>query len=99
MFVIIGIILLLLWLIDYAVHPAASSLVNLLLLFAAISFGLDYLRGRSIWDRRRDWDHRPAKPHRVNVSRAARWVGNGFRGSPTEDTSQAESDHAQATRG
>src|SRR4029077_12421780 len=59
MLVVIGTILLLVWIIDYAVPLNAGSLIDLLLLFAAISFGLDYLRGRSALDQRPNWDHRP----------------------------------------
>ena len=47
MLTIVGIILLLVWLVDYAVQLTAGSLVHLLLLFEAISFGLDFLRSRS----------------------------------------------------
>jgi hypothetical protein len=66
MLTIIGIIPLLVWLFDYAVHLTVGSLVQLLLLFAAISFGLDFLRSRSSngRERRPNWDHRPPKEHR-----------------------------------
>src|SRR5262249_28703924 len=46
MLVIVGMILLLTWIIDHALHLEPSSLVNLLLLFATISFVLDFLRER-----------------------------------------------------
>jgi hypothetical protein len=81
MLVVIGIILLLVWLFDYAVHLTAGSLIDLLLLFAAISFGLDYIGGRSAWDRRRNWDHRPPKVHRRTLRLASRWLRQRFRGS------------------
>jgi hypothetical protein len=98
MLVIIGIILLLLWLIDYAVHPGASSLVDLLLIFAAISFGLDYLRGRSGWDRRPNWDHRPSTAHRRRMTLAARWVRNRFRGPQSAVGPDEESEPVRPTR-
>ena len=61
MLVFIGIILLLAWLIDHAVHLTAGSLIDLLLIFAAISFALDILRPpRS--ERTPNWDHRPPRP-------------------------------------
>lgn len=57
MLVIVGIILLLAWLFDYAVHLTAGSLVDLLLILATISFALDFLRTRE--ENRPRWDHRP----------------------------------------
>ena len=47
MLVIVGMILLLTWIIDHAIHLTPSSLVDLLLLFATISFVLDFLRERA----------------------------------------------------
>jgi amino acid transporter len=80
MLVIVGIILLLLWLFDYAVHLTAGSLIDLLLIFATISFALDFLRDRSPSDRRPDWDHRPPKAHRRRIVLAARWLRHRVRG-------------------
>jgi hypothetical protein len=62
MLVIVGMILLLTWTFDYAFHLAPSSLVNLLLLFATISFVLDFLREReNIRHPRPGWDAMPPK--------------------------------------
>jgi hypothetical protein len=83
MLVIIGMILLLLWLIDHAIHPSVSSLIDLLLLFAAISFGLDYLRSWTGGRLRPKWDHRPQTEQRRRVAVAFRWIRNRFRGSGT----------------
>lgn len=83
MLVIVGIILLLLWLLDYAVHLTAGSLVDLLLLFAVISFALDFMRGRGSSDRRPGWDHRPTRGQR--------------RGAKPEQP-KAAGDGAEATR-
>lgn len=62
MLVIVGMILLLTWIFDYAVHLTPSSLVNLLLLFATISFVLDFLREReNMRHPRPGWDAMPPK--------------------------------------
>ena len=81
MLVLIGIILLLVWIIDYAVPLNAGSLIDLLLLFAAISFGLDYLRGRSAMDQRPNWDHRPPSAFRRRMTLAGRKVRGLIGGS------------------
>ena len=57
---------------DYAVHLTASSLIDLLLLFAAISFALDFVRDRGDSDQRPNWDHRPPTGHRRRMTLAAR---------------------------
>jgi hypothetical protein len=101
MLVAIGIILLLAWLFEYAINLTAGSLVDLLLLFAAIAFGLDFLRRRSVWDRRPNWDHRPPKAYRRPVHALNRWVRN--RSRHTKDASpmppKADRETAPATRG
>ena len=81
MLVAIGIILLLAWLFDYATHLTPGSLVDLLLLFAAISFALDYIRKRSVWDRRPNWDHRPPRAYRRPVHALNRWLRDRSRGA------------------
>lgn len=97
MLVFIGIILLLLWLFDYAVHLTAGSLINLLLIFAAISFSLDFLRGRSPSDRRPNWDHRPPRPHRRRLTLAARWLRHRIRGFRRPSQRKARRDRARDT--
>jgi Family of unknown function (DUF5670) len=101
MLVAIGIILLLVWLFDYAVHLTAGSLIDLLLLFAAISFALDYIRGRSAWDRRPNWDHRPPKAYRRPVHSMSRWLRDRSRDTDAAGPSslKTEGEHAPATRG
>ena len=84
MLVVVGIILLLAWIINYAVPLNAGSLIDLLLLFAAISFGLDYLRSRNAADRRPNWDHRPPKEYQRRFTLAGRKLKNMFRGSNSE---------------
>jgi hypothetical protein len=101
MLVAIGIILLLAWLFDYAVHLTAGSLIDLLLLFAAISFALDYIRGRSSWDRRPNWDHRPPKAYRHPVNAVSRWLrdrspGAGDASVTSEKTSTAQAPAARS---
>jgi len=98
MLVFIGIILLLAWLFDYAVHLAAGSLIDLLLIFAAISFGLDFLRGRSASDRRPNWDHRPPREYRRRMTLAARWLRHRLRGFRSPSRRQARRDREQAAR-
>ena len=62
MLVIVGMILLLTWIFDHAVHLTPSSLVNLLLLFATISFVLDFLREReNMRHPRPGWDAMPPR--------------------------------------
>jgi hypothetical protein len=62
MLVIVGMILLLTWTFDYALHLTPSSLVNLLLLFATISFGLDFLREReNLRHPKPGWDAMPPR--------------------------------------
>jgi len=62
MLVIVGMILLLTWIFDHAIHLTPSSLVNLLLLFASISLVLDFLRERgNLQDPRPGWDAMPRR--------------------------------------
>lgn len=63
MFPIIGIILLVMWLLDYAFHLTAGSLVNLLLIFAVVAFIIDFFGrpGAAVWEKKANWDHRPTK--------------------------------------
>jgi hypothetical protein len=84
MLVVVGIILLLVWLVDQAVPLNAGSLIDLLLLFAAISFGLDYLRRRSKHDRRPNWDHRPPKEYRRRMTLLGRSIKQRLGGSHDE---------------
>jgi hypothetical protein len=61
MLVIIGMILLLTWIFDHAFHLTAGSLINLLLIFASISFALDFVREDKVMEPRPGWDARPAR--------------------------------------
>ena len=71
MLVIVGMILLLTWIFEHAFHLTADSLVNLLLIFASISFALDFIREQEITVPRPGWDHRP---RRLRVGSATRWI-------------------------
>jgi hypothetical protein len=72
MLVIIGMILLLTWIFDHAFHLTADSLINLLLIFAGISFALDFFRDRDTMEPRPGWDNRPPKAHIASVARSIR---------------------------
>jgi hypothetical protein len=93
MLVVVGIILLLAWIINYAVPLNAGSLIDLLLLFAAISFGLDYLRSRSRsgskLDARPNWD-RPPKEYQRRITLAGRKIKNVFRSSGDDDAGKGD---------
>jgi len=78
MLVLIGMILLLTWIFDHAFHLTADSLVNLLLLFASISFALDFLREREVMMPRPGWDDRPPKLRFVSL---VRWLRHRFHSS------------------
>jgi hypothetical protein len=82
MLVIIGMILLLTWIFDHALHLTPDSIVNLLLIFASISFALDYLRERDV-EPRPGWDDLPPKSR---LGALVRWIRRGFDSStpPTE---------------
>jgi hypothetical protein len=71
MLVIVGMILLLTWIFEHAFHLTADSLVNLLLIFASISFALDFIREQEITEPRPGWDDRPRRLRFVSV---ARWT-------------------------
>jgi hypothetical protein len=71
MLVIIGMILLLTWIFDHAFHLTADSLINLLLIFASISFALDFVREDKVMDPRPGWD---ARPPRSSGGAIGRWL-------------------------
>jgi hypothetical protein len=98
MLVVIGTILLLVWIIDYAVPLNAGSLIDLLLLFAAISFGLDYLRGRSALDQRPNWDHRPPSAVRRRMTLAGRKIRTLFGGPGDDAAGKGEDEQSQEAR-
>jgi hypothetical protein len=79
MLVIVGMILLLTWIFEHAFHLTADSLMNLLLLFASISFALDFVREREVTEIRPGWDDRPRKLGMGNVSR---WLRQRRNSSP-----------------
>ncbi|MGA2430987.1 MAG: DUF5670 family protein [Candidatus Acidiferrum sp.] len=79
MLVIIGMILLLTWIFDHAFHLTADSLINLLLIFASISFALDFVREDKVMDPRPGWDARPA---RFGSGSIARWLRHRLNPSP-----------------
>ena len=78
MLTMIGIVLLVVWLFDYAFHLAPRSLVHLLLVLAVIAFLMDLIlnRGASYWDKRLPSNDRP--PTRANrmMRIGNRWVRN-----------------------
>jgi hypothetical protein len=92
--VLVGIILLLLWLFEYAVHLTAGSLFDLLLIFAAISFGLDFLRERDETGPRPGWDRRPPKARPIAF--ATRWVRQRARNLRGESQDPAPRNRPQA---
>ena len=82
MLVIVGMILLLTWIFDHAVHLTPSSLVNLLLLFATISFVLDFLREReNMRHPRPGWDAMPPRGWFSSSVRRMRHKTDGGSGS------------------
>jgi len=95
MLVIIGMILLLTWIFDHAFHLGADSIVNLLLIFASISFALDYLREKDV-EPRPGWDDRPPKSR---LGAAARWIRRGFDGSAAPMAPPAEKPAAHGKGG
>jgi hypothetical protein len=72
MLVIVGMILLLTWIFEHAFHLTADSLVNLLLIFASISFALDFIREQEITEPRPGWDDRPRRHGMGSVARSIR---------------------------
>jgi hypothetical protein len=96
MLVIVGMILLLTWIFDHAVHLTPSSLVNLLLLFATISFVLDFLREReNMRHPRPGWD---AMPPRGWFSSSIRRVRQKVNAGPGTGPDQPTSSQMKATR-
>jgi hypothetical protein len=79
MLVVVGMILLLAWIFERALSLSAGSLVNLLLIFASISFALDIFRERDTMNPRPGWDHRPP---RLRISSAMRLIRRRFDGQP-----------------
>ena len=79
MLVIIGMILLLTWIFEHAFHLTADSLINLLLIFASISFALDFLRENDRTEPKPGWDDRPA---RLRLGSLGRWVRHRLNPSP-----------------
>jgi hypothetical protein len=72
MLAIVGMILLLTWILDHALHLTTDSLINLLLLFATISFALDFIRERDFMNPPPGWDARPPKVRLTGVARRIR---------------------------
>jgi hypothetical protein len=101
MLTIIGIMLLLVWLFGHAIHLTAGSLVDLLLLFAAISFGLDFLGSRSGngLERRPNWDHRPPREYRRRMTLAFRWLRQRVRSLRGSSERSGHTDRPLAARG
>jgi hypothetical protein len=95
MLVIVGMILLLTWIIDHAIHLTPSSLVNLLLLFATISFVLDFLREReNIRHPRPGWDAMPSRGWLSASVRRVRQKKDGGAGSDGPAASQMKATRA-----
>ena len=85
MLVIVGMILLLTWIFDHALHLTPSSLVNLLLLFASISFVLDFLREReNLRHPRPGWDAMPPRGWLRMSMRRVRQKVDGDSGSGSD---------------
>ena len=85
MLVVVGMILLLAWTFEHAFDLSAGSLVNLLLIFASISFALDIFRERDTMNPRPGWDHRPPRLLIVSAARAIRRRFEGhFSGTPRQ---------------
>jgi len=90
MLVIVGMILLLTWLFDHAVHLTPSSLVNLLLLFATISFVLDFLREReNMRNPKPGWDAMPPRGWFSTSVRRMRHKAGAGPGRPTSSQMKA----------
>ena len=95
MLVIVGMILLLTWIIDHAIHLAPSSLVDLLLLFATISFVLDFLREReNLRHPKPGWDAMPPKGWFGASMRRARQKKDGASGPDRPAASQMKATRA-----
>ena len=99
MLVIVGMILLLTWIIDHAIHLTPSSLVNLLLLFASISFVLDFLREReNIRHPHPGWDAMPPRGWFGSSMRRVRQKMDGGAGPETERPESPDIKQMKATR-
>ena len=95
MLVIVGMILLLTWIIDHAIHLTPSSLVDLLLLFATISFVLDFLREReNLRHPKPGWDAMPPKGWFGASMRRARQKKDGASGPDRPTASQMKATRA-----
>jgi hypothetical protein len=94
MLVIIGMILLLSWIFERAFHLTADSLVNLLLIFASISFALDFFRERDTMEPRPGWDHRPP---RLRIGSVARSIRRRFDG-PSSSLPRSAANRSRVAR-
>jgi hypothetical protein len=95
MLVIVGMILLLTWIFDHAVHLTPSSLVNLLLLFATISFVLDFMREReNIRHPRPGWDAMPSRGWFAALMRRKRQKTDGESDSDGPTSTQMKATRA-----
>jgi hypothetical protein len=92
MLVIVGMILLLTWIFERAFHLTADSLV-LLLIFASISFALDFIREQEITVPRPGWDDRP---RRLRAGSVARWIRRRLDGPSTPLPAPAEKSAADS---
>jgi hypothetical protein len=59
----------------------AGSLTNLLLIFASISFGLDFIRYRDVTEPRPGWDDRPSRKDAIT-----RWFRLRLKPAPARAT-------------
>jgi len=93
MLVIVGMILLLTWIFEHAFHLTADSLVNLLLIFASISFALDFIREQEITQPRPGWDDRP---RRLRIGSVSRWFRRRLDGPSAPSPAPAEKSAADS---
>jgi hypothetical protein len=94
MLVIVGMILLLSWIFERAFHLTADSLVNLLLIFASISFALDFFRERDTMEPRPGWDNRPS---RRGIGAVARSIRRRFDG-PSSSLPRSAANRSRVAR-
>jgi hypothetical protein len=91
-------ILLLTWIADHAVHLTPSSVVNLLLLFATISFVLDFLREReNMRHPRPGWDAMPPRGWFGAVGRRVRQMMKAGTGGAERVDRASREDRVPAT--